>query len=95
MIEIKVSEVAGRHRQRSTRLQLDCRWSHVTLDHTADHHPPSRVTSVLFAARRYFVPYLPRCHPQKTPTGDSFTFDLEDGQVIEEVVGPASLTDPA
>ena len=83
-----MSEITGRHRQRSTRLQL------------ADSHTGMRITisprvSPQFCVTaKSFVPYLPRCfHPQQTPTGDSFAFDSEDGQVIEEVVGPAGPTD--
>ena len=49
--------------------------------------------SIFSTARDSSVLYLPHCcHPQQTSTGDSFTFLSEDGQVIEEVVGPAGLT---
>ena len=63
--EIEEGEVAGRHRQRSTRLQLD-RMAITAL--------VARVSQFCFTARDFYLPYFTRCcHPQRTSTEDSST----------------------
>ena len=79
--ETEEGEIAGRHRQRRSAFKVA--WTPWNVDR---HVSGSHVSSICFTLRDSFVPHLPHSrHPQRTSTGDSFTFVLaEDDQPLRK-----------